>query len=72
MITMTNQLGLELELEQLGGVVVNYFPPTFGHLRVMTNARCLAIIQAYQIPGNFLNVEDRREAIAAFIGIREY
>lgn len=59
-------------LSPLGGVEVLHFPTTFNDLRNISSARSQQIIQSYNIDGNFTNVQERRRAIANFIGIIRY
>jgi hypothetical protein len=61
-------------LTPLGGVFVPNFPPTFGHLRSLTEPRCNVIIATYGIPDivDGADIHMKRAAIATFIGILRY
>eukprot|EP01036_Dinobryon_divergens_P026135 gene26136-34747_t len=59
-------------LSPLSGVNVPSFPATLRDLRNLNNNDCIAIIEAYHIPGNFTDLNSRKEAIATFIGVIRY
>ena len=59
-------------LSPLSGVNVPSFPATLRDLRNLNNNDCIAIIEAYHIPGNLTNLNARKEAIATFIGVIRY
>jgi hypothetical protein len=60
------------ELTPLAGVAVANFPATLRNLRALRNTHALAIIAAYAIGGVFNTVDERRAAIASYIGVTRY